>query len=175
MTNEESILNQAPVSLLYEARNYWEARARRFAQQGAGLRAVCSYGMPWFYNGYIHLTQRAALRRWLNVSAETRALEIGCGVGRWSRVMARRGASVVGVDLAPTMVAEARRRAEAEGLAGNCNFMVMDLASLALARQFDFILGVTVLQHVLDPDRFEASVQRLASHLAPGGRLVLLE
>jgi hypothetical protein len=32
---------------------YWERRAQQFAARGRGLAAVCSYGMPWFYNRYI--------------------------------------------------------------------------------------------------------------------------
>ena len=38
--------------------DYWEARARRFAADGAGLAAVCSFGMPYFYNRTIDLCQR---------------------------------------------------------------------------------------------------------------------
>jgi hypothetical protein len=44
-----------------EIEAFWEARADRFAQEGEGLRAVCSYAMPGFYNRAIDLTQRVAL------------------------------------------------------------------------------------------------------------------
>jgi 2-polyprenyl-3-methyl-5-hydroxy-6-metoxy-1,4-benzoquinol methylase len=154
---------------------YWEERARRFARRGSGLGAVCSYGMPGFYNAYIHLVQLLALRSWLRVPPGTRILEVGCGVGRWGRRMARRGARVTGIDLAPQMIEEARRRAERDGVAGLCRFLVADLAALALEERFERILGVTVLQHILDRARFEAAVERLSRHLAPGGRLILLE
>ena len=157
------------------ARAYWEQRARRYAGKGRGLRAVCSYGMPSFYNGYIHLTQCLALAPWLRVSPNTAVLEVGCGVGRWSRRLAYSGASVTGIDLAPTMVDTARQMTERSGLSERCHFLVADLAELALGKRFDRILGVTVLQHILDSERFQAAVERLAAHLAPGGRLVLLE
>src|SRR6516162_6126205 len=88
---------------------YWEQRARRFADRGAGLAAVCSYGMPDFYNRAIQLSQRLALRRWLRVDAGMRVLDVGCGIGRWSRALAARGASVSGIDLSPTMISIARR------------------------------------------------------------------
>ena len=68
---------------------YWEERARRFGGTGAGLAAVCSYGMPWFYNRYIDLTQWLALSPWLDVAVGTSVLDVGCGVGRWSRRLAR--------------------------------------------------------------------------------------
>lgn len=155
--------------------SYWEQRARRFAREGDGLRAVCSYGMPWFYNRYIHLTQWRALRPWLKFSERVSVLEVGCGVGRWSRRMARGGATVTGIDLSPTMVAEASRRARQEGIARRCCFLVADVAELTLSNQFESIVGVTVLQHIIDDERFEAAVLRLAAHLTPGGRMVLLE
>ena len=44
-----------------------------------------------------------------------------------------------------------------------------------LAGQFDLVLGVTVLQHILDPDALRSAVQRIARHVAPAGRIVLLE
>jgi SAM-dependent methyltransferase len=164
-----------PAPTLYQPSAYWEDRARRFAGEGAGLAAVCAYGMPEFYNRAIHLEQRLALRRWLDVTPGTRVLDVGCGVGRWSRLLAARGATVTGVDLSPTMIAQAQRRATAEGVADRCRFLVQDLAKLDAGAQFDVVLGVTVLQHILDPDLLRAAVLRMSAHLAPGGRMVLLE
>jgi 2-polyprenyl-3-methyl-5-hydroxy-6-metoxy-1,4-benzoquinol methylase len=154
---------------------YWEERARRFSGRGAGLQAVCSYGMPGFYNRAIDLSQRLALARWLRVPPGSEVLDVGCGVGRWSQLLARRGAQVTGVDLSPTMLEEARRRMDQEGLGSRCCFREGDIAELDLGRRFPLVLGVTVLQHVVDPLRFEEAVARLARHLSPGGRIVLLE
>jgi 2-polyprenyl-3-methyl-5-hydroxy-6-metoxy-1,4-benzoquinol methylase len=154
---------------------YWERRAQRFAHRGDGLAAVCSYGMPEFYNRTIQLSQRLALAPWLSITPGTRVLDVGCGVGRWSRLLAARGGDVAGVDLSPTMIQIASRRAAAAGLSGRCRFMVQDLAELELGERFDLVLGVTVLQHILEPLRLRHAVQRLAAHLAPRGRMLLLE
>lgn len=154
---------------------YWEDRARRFAAQGAGLAAVCSYGMPEFYNRMIDICQRRALEPWFDIAPGTRVLDVGCGVGRWSALLATRGAVVTGMDLSPTMIAEAKRRADANGLTPRCRFLVQDLAELDAGEQFDLVLGVTVLQHILDPTALAAAVRRMTEHLAPGGRMVLLE
>jgi 2-polyprenyl-3-methyl-5-hydroxy-6-metoxy-1,4-benzoquinol methylase len=157
------------------SRCYWEQRARQFAQEGDGLGAVCSYGMPGFYNRYIHLVQHRALSASLPHVKGARVLDVGCGVGRWSRQLAKSGALVTGVDLSDTMIAEARRRAYAEGLGQSCQFAVADLAELELGAQFDLILGVTVLQHIKTPSRLDAALQRLVRHLEIDGRMVLLE
>ena len=155
---------------------YWEGRARRYGADGDGLAAVCSYGMPEFYNRSIDLCQRLALAPWLAaVGPGTRVLDVACGVGRWSRRLAGRGAQVTGVDLSPTMVAEAARRAEADGLAERCRFMAQDLAALDTGERFPLVLAVTVLQHILDAQRLQAAVARLALHLEPGGRMLVLE
>jgi SAM-dependent methyltransferase len=164
-----------PAPQLYQPSAYWEERAQRFAGEGAGLAAVCAYGMPEFYNQAIQLEQRLALRRWLDVQPGTRVLDVGCGVGRWSRLLASRGAQVTGVDLSPTMIEQAQRRAAAAGVAGRCQFRVQDLSRLDVAGEFDLVLGVTVLQHILDPELLRAAVRGMTARLAPGGRMVLLE
>ena len=169
------MIRGTPAPHLYRPAVYWEERAQRFAAEGEGLAAVCSYGMPEFYNKVIHLCQHLALQPWLDVRPGTRALDVGCGVGRWSRLLAKRGAHVTGIDISHTMIAQARRRASQAGLIDRCRFMTQDLAALEAGERFDLILGVTVLQHILDPASLRAAVARMTDHLADGGRMVLLE
>jgi 2-polyprenyl-3-methyl-5-hydroxy-6-metoxy-1,4-benzoquinol methylase len=164
-----------PAPDYYLPNSYWEDRARRFAAEGSGLAAVCSYGMPEFYNRMIHHCQRLALEPWIDIAPGTRVLDVGCGVGRWSSLLAARGAVVTGMDLSPTMIAEARRRATENGVSERCRFLVQDLAQLDAGDKFDLIVGVTVLQHILDADALRAAIKRMSDHLAPGGRMVLLE
>lgn len=168
-------LRGIPAPELYRPSLYWEDRAKRFAGERDGLAAVCAYGMPNFYNRAIDLEQRLALDPWLNVSLGTRVLDVGCGVGRWSRMLAQRGAQVTGVDLSPTMIAQARQRAQLEGVAERCRFQVRDLSNLDVGGKFDLVLAVTVLQHILDPGALRAAFAAMIAHLAPGGRMVLLE
>ena len=155
--------------------HYWEQRAQRFAASDGGLAAVCSFGMPRFYNRAIDLSQRLALRRWLRVRAGTRVLDVGCGVGRWSERLAARGAAVTGIDHSATMIAAARQRVNGKGLRGECRFLLQHLTALDAGGRYDLVLSVTVLQHVLDTATVRVSLQRMVEHLAPAGTLVLLE
>lgn len=164
-----------PMPEQYVPTSYWEERARSFAAQGAGLSAVCSYGMPEFYNRMIDRCQHLALEPWFDIAPGTRVLDVGCGVGRWSSMLAARGALVTGIDLSPTMILEAKRRADESGVASRCRFLVQDVAQLDVGETFDLIVGVTVLQHILDTDALRAAIQRMSEHLAPEGRMVLLE
>jgi SAM-dependent methyltransferase len=81
----------------------------------------------------------------------------------------------MGVDLSPTMIAEAQRRAGADGVAERCRFQVQDLSTLDVGERFDLVLGVTVLQHILEPGLLRAALAAMTRHLAPGGRMILLE
>jgi len=152
---------------------YWERRARRYGQQALGLGAVCSYGMPWLYNFAIELCQRRALAPWLRRKRIGTALDVGCGVGRWSLRLAALGLQVVGLDLSPFMIERAARRSREAGV--SATFVTGDVSHLALTRRFDLILCVTVLQHITDANEAARAVENLAAHLAPDGELLLLE
>jgi SAM-dependent methyltransferase len=152
---------------------YWEGRAVRFGEVDRGLPAICSYGMPRLYNEAIDVIQRIAL---IPVLAQWRGLDVldaGCGIGRWSIELARLGNRVVGIDHSDTMVALARRNAQAAGV--GCEFEVGSVVAHRLERKFDAALTVTVLQHLVDDAKHGAAIRNLASHLKPGGVLVMLE
>src|SRR5262249_43166160 len=61
------------------------------------------------------------------------------------------------------------------GLERRCRFLVQDLCELETGTQHQLILGVTVLQHILDAQRLRCALGRMATHLHPSGRMVLLE
>ncbi|NNC77759.1 MAG: class I SAM-dependent methyltransferase [Woeseiaceae bacterium] len=153
--------------------NYWEKRAVRFARERDGLAAVCSYGMPQFYNRVIEICQRRALRPWLRCIREQDVLEVGCGVGRWTQELAENSNRVSAFDLSPTMIAATRQRLDSLDL--DADLQVADVASFQSDRQFDAIVSVTVIQHVTDESEFSQVFERLANLVRPGGKAILLE
>jgi SAM-dependent methyltransferase len=93
-------------------------------------------------------------------------LDAGCGTGRVAIELARRGVTVVGVDVDPDMVERARAKAP------DLTWHVADLASLDLHERFDLVvLAGNVVPYVPEPDR-AAAVAACARHLVPGGLLV---
>src|SRR5690348_355978 len=74
------------------------------------------------------------------------ALELGCGPGTWSGLLAARAERVLAVDLSSAMLAQARR-----AYAGNphIEFRQADVAEFdGTSRKFDKILSVRVLEYV---------------------------
>lgn len=93
-------------------------------------------------------------------------LDAGCGTGRVAIELGRRGISAVGVDLDPTMLDVARRKAPAgEWIEG-------DLASVALGRRFDVVVAAGNVLIFVAPGTEGAVVANLARHLEPAGLLV---
>lgn len=99
------------------------------------------------------------------------SLDFGCGVGRLTLPLARRAARVIACDVAPTMLAHARRNAERAGLHNVTFIETHQLAGLSNG-EVDFICSLLVLQHI--PPRIGYGVIRtLLDLLAPGGVAVL--
>jgi SAM-dependent methyltransferase len=108
----------------------------------------------------------------LGVPAEHRTgLDFGCGVGRLTRSLASQVEHVVGLDIADTMIAEARRlNAGIEG----CEFRVQrddDLRAFADG-SIDVVFTILVLQHIPSVAAIEVYLAEFVRVLAPGGVLI---
>ena len=94
-------------------------------------------------------------------------LDLGCGAGRLTLPLARRARRVVACDVAPTMLAHARRNAEAAGLS-NIEFVLLGEQIELPPSSFDFICSLAVFQYVPAAQGY-GLIRALARSLAPGG------
>jgi SAM-dependent methyltransferase len=119
--------------------------------------------------------QRAMLDSYLSeihFPPKARVLEVGCGTGAVTRVLAGwpSVAEAVGVDPSPIFIAKARELAAA---LDNLSFAEGDGRALRFAEgEFDTVVFHTTLTHVLQPDRALAEAVRV---LRPGGTLAIFD
>ena len=105
----------------------------------------------------------------LKLRRGARVLDVPCGFGRHARVLARRGMLVVGVDLSPAMLAEARRGGSHSGLV----FVRGDMRRLAYQAEFDAVLNVYTSFGYFTPRENLDVLRRMARALKPGGRILI--
>lgn len=113
-----------------------------------------------------------ALRGWNLLGPDRDALDLGCGMGRFTEALAPSLRSVLGLDLSAGMVAEARRRARH----GNARFAVgtgRDLAGVADG-SVDLVLAADVFPYLVEAGLAGPHVAEMARALRPGGAAVVL-
>lgn len=145
---------------LDESRQIWNAEAASFDDEpDHGLRD------PRVRAAWTQLLRNSLPTGPLNL------LDIGCGTGSLSLVLAELGYTVTGIDLSPEMIAHAKAKAQAANY--TITFHVMDAAFPELApQQFDAI----VCRHLLwTLPNIDQVLQRWFQLLKPNGRLLLIE
>jgi cyclopropane fatty-acyl-phospholipid synthase-like methyltransferase len=112
----------------------------------------------------------------LNLAPGMTVLDVGCGPGRHALALARRGAKVVGVDIAATFIDLATQAAASEQL--DVRFEVADARQLNFDGQFDAVVslcqgGFGLVGRTQDGCADGSVLHRMAAALKPGGRLGL--
>ncbi len=101
--------------------------------------------------------------------AGLRVLDIGCGGGILSESIARLGASVTGIDVAPKNIQVSKLHAEWSGLEIDYQLTTVGECA-ATGRTFDAVLNMEVVEHVEHLPDFLATCARL---VRPGGVMVI--
>jgi 2-polyprenyl-3-methyl-5-hydroxy-6-metoxy-1,4-benzoquinol methylase len=105
------------------------------------------------------------------VSSADRVLEVGCGMGRFTLMLAERGVRVEGLDLSADLLNRLRVR---NGARFDIPLYCADALEppAALRDSFDLVVGFFVLHHLKD---VRGAMKSMSGMLKPGGRLVLLD
>jgi ubiquinone/menaquinone biosynthesis C-methylase UbiE len=107
----------------------------------------------------------------LGIAPGLKVLDLGCGDGTTALPAAKRGADVLGVDIARNLVEAGNRRAREQGLA-NCWFQHGDATNLQPLTDRSFDLVVTVFGAMFAPKPFDVA-KEMVRVTRPGGRIVM--
>ena len=155
-------------------RRQWEAHARRDAR--AAILTPSAEQHEWDEAAFLE-TGRSHVALLMNEAdrlvprrQRRRALDFGCGIGRLTVALADYYDEVVGVDIASSMVEQARQRNPAPDRIRYEHNTNPDLRKFP-SGGFDFVCSWIVLQH-MPPSLIKAYVAELVRLVAPGGLLV---
>jgi SAM-dependent methyltransferase len=144
----------------HEIEAYWTDQASTFDDQP-------DHGLS---DPVVRAAWIARLAEWIG-DPPVRVADLGCGTGSLSVLLAEAGHEVVGIDLLPAMVEQARQKARRTGL--SAEFTVGDASAPDLAAgAFDVVLARHVVWTLPNP---VTALGRWARLLGPHGRLVLVE
>ena len=76
----------------------------------------------------------------INYNKKTKILDLGCGTGRHTIELAKRGYNVTGVDLSDSQLARAREKAAKNGL--DINFIKQDARKISFLNEFDLVIMI---------------------------------
>jgi 2-polyprenyl-6-hydroxyphenyl methylase/3-demethylubiquinone-9 3-methyltransferase len=151
--------NSAPATASDAEIRKFDALAHEFWDPRGVFKPLHALNPPRL--GYV--VQRATL-------SQRRVLDIGCGGGLLSEALARQGAQVTAIDLAPAMIEVARLHAHESDLAIDYQLASAEQLLAHAPAAFDVITCMELVEHVPSPSALLATVARL---LRPGGDLFI--
>ena len=118
----------------------------------------------WNHNDYYH----PFLLRHVPAQCDA-ALDIGCGTGGFSRLLAQRAQHVLALDLSPQMIQSAQARSMPFG---NIEYELADVLKQELPpAQFDCVVSIATLHHL----PLDSMLEKMKTALKPNGVLLILD
>jgi len=163
-----------------EARKYWQLVSSHcshvdYVKDPDGLNIVCGISSPLWLNKYYARFQRVVFNKLFSLieaqRGTPRALDIGCGAGRWCKFLAGQGYQTVGIDLQRDVVNTNRDR---YGCHSNMEFVNSSIQDFDSNILFDLACSVTVIQHIPYEEQ-EIVIKKTRELLRTGGHCIVME
>ncbi|NJP08456.1 MAG: class I SAM-dependent methyltransferase [Leptolyngbyaceae cyanobacterium RU_5_1] len=151
---------------LYCTAEYWDSKAVEY--EGDAISMWPNNHLNYYY----HREQLSLLEQYLPCLDEAKVLDIGCGTGRISRYLAKRGATVLGIDFSSNAIAIAQKQSPT----GNPHYRVQSLFDLEDDSGFDILVSWGSIT-VACKNRVELLdvMPRLRKSLRSNGKALFLE
>ncbi len=163
----------SPESLVTEEEQQEAMRHDRYYQARARVRKLRPYDWEKFdliakpTHGYVYSV------KCLGDIRGKKVLDLGCGTGWLSVILAKRGAYVEGIDISSQAIHVASEMAKINEVDANTNFTVGSVYKLCYPDQyFDLVIGQAIIHHVRDKASCAAEIFRV---LRGRGRAVFFE
>ncbi len=114
-----------------------------------------------------YLCTKDLLLRLLGPSLNDKILEIGCGLGIWTRNVGSKCREITAVDISKNMIQKAKKNATMR----NTKFVVSDFLSFKSRKKFDKIFAVRSFEYIND---IEDGLKKVRELLRPGGKFVII-
>ena len=154
----------------YRPREFWnDVLSESFDLRGVGHYRLSEDDNRRMYEAKRDLISAELVRAGVTVGAETRVLEIGCGVGYWTEYLKGRGvAHYTGNDITPVSVTTLRQRyPDFEFVQGDAGEITLPPAA------YDLVLMIDVTQHITDDAAFARAMRNVWQAIAPGGTFLV--
>lgn len=104
------------------------------------------------YSGNFHLVTKGISEELLReiLTQDATVVDIGCGIGRWSRIAGKYCRSVVGVDFDEELISQARENSTSS----NVEFIVGDVTAELPSEKYDVGILSHVIEHIENVDEF---------------------
>lgn len=153
----------------YDAAKYW---GNRFRKHGNSLIGVGDEGMSEeanrrMYEEAAQIFQRV-VQKWYPRLDDARVLEVGCGSGFYTAILEKLGVkNYTGMDITDVLFPEFL------GKFPKYKFVKGDVTSRPIQGQFDLIVMIDVIEHIVDRSKFSSAMRHIRNALADGGMFIV--
>lgn len=131
---------------------FWNRQAHAFDAIYSGRKGRLAHALDRWLRADMYQRFDWALERGRRAVPGGSVCDIGCGSGRFVEAFARQGAArVVGIDVAPEMIALAERLVVEQGVASRCEFRTGDVLAQGDGETFDVTLAIGLWDYIADP------------------------
>lgn len=160
----------------FDPKKFWQDHDKQIKNHGPSGSVLLSHdlyrGMPEWFNQYFSTFQQRAFKTLLRerqFPQSAKAIDLGCGTGRWIGLMGSLGWDPVGIDLGFQAIEFAKVRWNA------AKFVVGAIPDLCFQMEwFDIAVSVTVIQH-LPRNLQQEALHAVGNLLKPGGYFFICE
>ncbi|MFA4819884.1 MAG: class I SAM-dependent methyltransferase [Candidatus Aenigmatarchaeota archaeon] len=137
---------------------YWDRESHFYDRQWKGSPV----------SEFDHLCTKDSLLNLLEPSVNDSVLEIGCGLGIWTRCVGGKCRDITAVDISKNMIQKAKKNTN---MRRDTKFVVSDFLSFKSKKKFDKIFAVRSFEYL---DNIEDGLKKVREMLWPGGKFVII-